>query len=110
MAISAARETTAASRGFRKSAAWSCVSAAVRSGKFLPPILREFYCSPFRPFVLNSHWLSWNDGTARKMAQAIYDDRAFDRLPLLADALEDAGCTDAAILDHCRSVGEHVRG
>ena len=44
-----------------------------------------------------------------KMAQLIYDDRAFDRLPLLADALEDAGCTDADILGHCRG-GGHVRG
>ena len=44
------------------------------------------------------------------MAQVIYDDRAFDRLPLLADAMEDAGCADQEILDHCRSNGEHVRG
>ena len=55
-------------------------------------------------------WLAWNDGTIRKMAQVIYGDRAFDRLPLLADALEDAGCTDADILGHCRTPGEHVRG
>ncbi len=44
------------------------------------------------------------------LARSIYDDRAFDRLPVLADALEDAGCTDAAILDHCRGPGPHVRG
>ena len=55
-------------------------------------------------------WLAWNDGAIRKIAQTIYDARAFDRLPLLADALEDAGCTDAAILSHCREPGEHVRG
>jgi hypothetical protein len=35
---------------------------------------------------------------------------AFDRLPILADALEDAGCTNADILNHCRQPGEHVRG
>ena len=40
----------------------------------------------------------------------MYEDRAFDRLPLLADALEDAGCADADILVHCRNGGEHVRG
>jgi hypothetical protein len=44
-----------------------------------------------------------------KLAQGIYEDRAFDRLPVLADALEDAGCT-AAILDHLRGPGPHVRG
>ena len=44
------------------------------------------------------------------MAQSIYDDRAFDRLPILADALEDAGCDKADILNHCRQPGEHVRG
>jgi hypothetical protein len=55
----------------------------------------------FRPGPSPS-WLTWNDGTAHKLAQAIYDERAFDRLPLLADALEEAGCADAAILGHCR--------
>ena len=59
---------------------------------------------------LDSRWLAWNGGTIHHLAQAIYDERAFDRLPILADALEDAGCTDAAILDHCRQPGEHVRG
>ena len=55
-------------------------------------------------------WLKWNDGTVRKMARSIYDGRDYDCLPLLADALEEAGCTDAAILAHCRGPGEHVRG
>jgi len=49
-----------------------------------------------------SAWLAWNDGAVRKMAQAIYDDRAFDRMPLLADALEEAGWADEAVLMHCR--------
>jgi hypothetical protein len=44
------------------------------------------------------------------MAQAIYNERGFDRLPILGDALEDAGCTDRDILDHCRGPGPHVRG
>src|SRR5262249_4727426 len=43
-------------------------------------------------------WLARNDGTAAKLARAIYDGRAFDRLPVLADALEEAGCTNAEIL------------
>ncbi len=37
-------------------------------------------------------------------------DRAFDRMPILADALQDAGCDNLNILNHCRQPGEHVRG
>jgi hypothetical protein len=44
------------------------------------------------------------------LAQTVYDKRAFERLPILADALEDAGCTDAELLAHFRSPGPHVRG
>ncbi len=73
-------------------------------------LLRCIIGDPFRSITPSPSWLAWNDGTVHKLAQVIYDDRAFDRLPLLADALEDAGCTDAAILSHCREQGEHVRG
>ncbi len=59
---------------------------------------------------INSDWLWWQGGKIQKLAQAIYDDRAFDRLPVLADALEDAGCTDTEILTHCRGATPHVRG
>jgi hypothetical protein len=59
---------------------------------------------------MESPILAWRDSTIRKLAKSIYDDRAFDRLPLLADALEEAGCTDADILAHCRGDGPHVRG
>jgi len=52
----------------------------------------------------------WLTSTVTNLAQAIYTDRAFDRLPILADALEDAGCTNQDILAHCRSGGEHARG
>jgi hypothetical protein len=43
-------------------------------------------------------------------AQAIYDERTFDRMPVLADALETAGCTNEEILNHCGQPGVHVRG
>jgi len=65
---------------------------------------------PFHPAYLDPSWLAWNDGTVPRVAQAIYDDTAFERLPVLADALEDAGCTDAEILGHCRGPGPHVQG
>ncbi len=45
-----------------------------------------------------------------KLAAAVYEERAFDRLPLLADALEDAGCTNAELLGHLRGPGPHARG
>ena len=66
--------------------------------------------SPFRPTAPDPGWLAWNDGTVAKMADMIHREQRFSDLPLLADALEDAGCTVADILNHCRSKGEHVRG
>jgi hypothetical protein len=77
----------------------------------LASLLRDIFGSLFRPLPsLPITVQTWNDGTPRKLAQMIYEAGAFDRLPLLADALEDAGCADAAILTHCRSGDEHVRG
>jgi hypothetical protein len=64
----------------------------------------------FRPIALDPAWRTWNGGVAVKLAQAIDDDHAFDRLTVLADVLEEAGCTSADILDHCREGGEHVHG
>jgi hypothetical protein len=73
-------------------------------------LLHDCLGNPFRPFALDPALGRWSDGTVSRIAQAIYDDRAFDHLPILADALEEAGCTDAEILGHCRSEGPHVRG
>jgi hypothetical protein len=76
----------------------------------LTALLRCIFGNPFRPAPsLAPAVLAWNGGTVPKLAAAIYEERAFDRLPILADALEDAGCTDADILGHCRGGGEHVR-
>jgi hypothetical protein len=74
-------------------------------------MIRDIFGNPFHPpYASASSWLAWNDGTVVRIAQAIYDERAFDRMPILADALEDAGCDNADILRHCREPGEHVRG
>jgi hypothetical protein len=54
--------------------------------------------------------LAWNGGAVVKMARAIYEERAFDQVPILADALEDAGLTDTDILGHLRGPGPHARG
>jgi hypothetical protein len=73
-------------------------------------LVREVFGNPFRPSVLPPAVLRWNSGTVRRIAEGIYEERAFDRLPILHDALLDAGCDDEASLSHCREPGPHVRG
>ena len=70
-------------------------------------LLRDIFGNPFRPVSFDSHWRT---SDVVGLARAIYEDRAFDRLPILADALMDAGCADEQVLAHCRGDGPHVRG
>jgi hypothetical protein len=77
-------------------------------------ILREIIGNPFRPASIDPAWLT---PTVVSLAQAAYDNRSLPtgtldnaRLAILADALEDADCTNADILNHCRQPGDHVRG
>jgi hypothetical protein len=71
-------------------------------------LLRDIFGNPFRPVAFDPRWRT---DTAVGLAQTMYDTRDFDAMPILADALQDAGCEDAAILDHCRDAnGVHVRG
>ncbi len=70
-------------------------------------LLRDIFGNPFRPVVSDSAWFT---PAVVAIATSIYSDRAFDRMPILADALEEAGCTNADVLLHCRSDGPHVRG
>ena len=71
------------------------------------PSLRCIVGNPYRPVRLDSDWLT---STVVDLARGIYDERAFDRMPILADALQEAGCENTDILDHCRGTGPHVRG
>jgi hypothetical protein len=71
-------------------------------------LMRCIYGNPFRPTP--SIDAAWKMRTVATLAQSIYNDRAFDRLPILADALEEAGGRDAEILAHCRQPGPHARG
>ncbi len=73
-------------------------------------LLRCIFGNLFNDSTIYSALIGWNDCTVRKVAQSIYDTRAFDDLPILADALEEAGCTDARIVGHCRKLGPHARG
>jgi hypothetical protein len=74
-------------------------------------LLRDLFCNPFRPLPpFDPNWLAWNGGTIRKLAVSIYDNRRFEDMPVLADALEEAGCDNSEILSHCRGGGPHARG
>jgi hypothetical protein len=70
-------------------------------------VIRDIFGNPFRPVSFDPRWRT---ADSIGLASAAYEDRAFDRLPLLADALQDAGCDDEQVLGHCRSEGPHVRG
>jgi hypothetical protein len=82
-------------------------AAAATERQAQTELVREVFGNPFTSVVLSATWLSLS---VLSLAQGIYDDRAFDRLPILADAFEEAGCTDDAILSHLRGPGPHVRG
>ncbi len=69
--------------------------------------LRDIFGNPFQPVTADPAWLT---STVVQLATGIYQERAFDRMPILADALQDAGCDNDDILNHCRSDGPHVRG
>lgn len=73
-------------------------------------LLREFAGNPFHTPQLPEGWESWDDGMIRTMTERIDRENDFLAVPVLGDALEDAGCTDAAILAHCRQIGQHQHG
>jgi hypothetical protein len=73
----------------------------------LSRVVRCLFGNPFRPVEFDPRWRT---ADAVGLATGIYEERAFDRLPLLADALMDAGCGDDQLISHCRSDGPHVRG
>ena len=70
-------------------------------------IVRDIFGNPFRPVTLDPVWLS---STVRDLAYTIYDERVFERMPILGDALMDAGCDSDEIIQHCQGPGLHVRG
>jgi hypothetical protein len=81
------------------------MQAAERSAQC--DILRDIFGNPFRPVAFDP---AWRTSTVVALAQQMYDSRDFGLMPILGDALEDAGCDSADILDHCRGDGPHVRG
>jgi hypothetical protein len=91
-----------------KRKAWKDRSEETRRlGLWQADLVRDVFGNPFRPVTPDPSWLT---PAVTAQAVAIYAERAFDRLPILADALEDAGCDNADLLAHCRGDGPHVRG
>lgn len=70
-------------------------------------LLRDIFGNPFRPVAFSPEWRT---GTAAALARQMYESRDFTAMPILADALQDAGCDDEDVLAHCRGDGPHVRG
>jgi hypothetical protein len=71
-------------------------------------LVRDLFGDPFCPAPALEP--AWRSETVLRVAQAIYTERRWTELPVLADALEEAGCSDAVLLAHCRGGGEHARG
>jgi hypothetical protein len=71
-------------------------------------LLRDIIGNPFRPITFS---LEWRTATAVSLAHQVYESRDFSAMPILADALQDAGCDNEDILNHCRNAQQvHVRG
>jgi hypothetical protein len=71
-------------------------------------ISRDIFGNPFRPVTFDP---DWRTSTAVALAKQMYDSRDFSAMPILADALQDAGCEHVDVLTHCRDAkGVHVRG
>jgi hypothetical protein len=73
-------------------------------------LFREIAAHLVRPVAIDPFVRAWNDGTVVKLAESIYEERTFNQMPILGDALEEAGCLSTEILHHCRHGGDHVRG
>lgn len=78
------------------------VAGTVGEGERQCRLLRCLLGNPFRPWSIDPAWLAWNNGAVRRIARTIAAEGCFDQLPVLADALEEAGCTDESLLRHCR--------
>jgi hypothetical protein len=86
--------------------AWECAREA--TGPQQPGLLRDIFGNPFRPVNFAAEWRT---DTVIALAGPMYESRDFSAMPILADALQDAGCTNDDILDHCRDASAtHVRG
>jgi hypothetical protein len=70
-------------------------------------LIHEIFGNPFSPVVLDPRWVT---STVTSLARTIYETRDFRRMPILADALMDAGCAEEVMLNHCQNEPLHTRG
>ncbi|MCE9568118.1 MAG: hypothetical protein K8U57_39450 [Planctomycetes bacterium] len=71
-------------------------------------LLRDLFGNVFRPATFSPEWRT---DTVLSLAKEMYESRDFSAMPILADALQDAGCDSDGILEHCRDEKQvHVRG
>jgi hypothetical protein len=73
-------------------------------------VLHDWFDNYIWPVSIDLTWVVANHNLTQYLAQSIYDNNAFELMPILGDALEEAGCGDDAILQHCRRPGEHFPG
>lgn len=100
----AAWDARVAARDFIGSTTWE------RERLWQAGLLHDLFGDPFAPFVPQAAWLAAADGAVAQLARIIYDEDRFGDLPYLADALEEAGCDRADVLEHCRGRQPHYRG
>ena len=91
------------------------IPPGVRGEEYFDPviaIIRDIWGNPFHQFPVKvvKGWQLWQDTTIARMARTMYDNRDYASLPILGDALEEAGCSDPTIIEHCRGPGPHYLG
>jgi hypothetical protein len=88
-------------------AAFELRSPSARRNAAQADTLRDIFGNPFRTVAFRPEWRT---DTAVALAEQMYESREFSAMPILADALQDAGCENTDVLAHCREAGPHVRG
>ena len=86
---------------------WEQRPGAVPQPQLWADLLRDLLGNPFRPVTCDS---AWKTDTVIALARGMYDSRDFSPMPILADALQDAGCNNDEILSHSREGRNHARG
>src|SRR5205823_5559696 len=73
-------------------------------------LVRDVFSNLYSPVILDPMCREWREALVARLARSIYEDRSFECMPILGDALEEAGCTDVEVLAHCRADTKHARG